>query len=591
MRKFYYLISTVLLCGALSAQSFIEQNANPSPQKSAKVLKAGALLFSNTNINRTTSGIISTEFGAKPSGTRLTNAADDFIVPVGGGWSIDSIYAEGFTNLTVQPDSITVIIYDDVNGAPGTQVAFGRMMNPDPINSDSIPIKFPTPLSLSGGRYWLSIAGYYSLGDSISNARWNWATGPKRNYKEFMLQDAANQFGGFNWTEASALGLTDRSAYFDIFGTVDSMGCEQIAYDSVSLAALSSTSATILLDQEANGTFIIEYDTTGFPLGTGNRMIVPAFSNDTTFTIDSLSSGTFYDFYVIDSCSAANSSVPVGPYTFKTVVTAPYVQNFNTATFPVGWSTYSTTGEPWRLASANIGHSAPADHTTGTGFFAVVDDSENPSSSDVTLRSEFIDVSNLTTPELNFYLYSDAEDGSGVTVAGDTNATFYINLWNGSMWIDSIFLNKGNTMDTNNNVGWEQFFVNLGTYNISGPIAFEFVVDEDHSGGFDDDISLDDISVLEARTVGLTESAAPAYELNIYPNPARDHITLEMKAANNAVVQLQMVNVVGKVVLEKQVNTTNDRITLNVSDFSQGVYFIRTSIDGSNAKVHKVIIK
>jgi hypothetical protein len=592
MKKIYLLLSSFLVVGALSAQNYAATNPNPIKKSKPSTAKAGSLLFSNTNINFTTSGIASTEFGANPVGMRLTNTADDFSVPVGGGWTIDSVYAEGFTNSTTTPDSIRTIIYSDNAGVPGTIISNQMVVNPDLVAASIIPIKLPNSVSLTGGKYWLSIVGSYTLGDTISTTRWNWSTGPTVKSDEFHLQDPANQFGGFSWAAASVLGLSDRSAYFDIFGVVDSSGCGSIDVNDLTIDSTSKTTASVTISSQPTGNWLVEYGVSGFTLGTGTNILVPPFSTtDTNFTISGLTAGTVYDLYIKDSCGVGVSGLNVGPFVYKTIVSAPFTESFNSLVLPAAWSSFSTTGELWSFTPISIGHSAPTDHTTGTGGFAAVDDSETPSSTDVTLETELIDVSSLTTAELSFWLYSDAEDFSGVLVAGDNNATITVDFYDGANWNANIFTNTGNTFSSGTTVGWQQFFVNLGSYTITGPVAFRFIVDEDHSGGFDDDISLDDISVLEARPVGLFENTNSDLAFEVYPNPAKGIVNIAFNAKNiGGKVQVQILDITGKIVLEN--NFTAGKMInkkLNVSNLSSGMYFVRT-IQNSQMQTKKLLI-
>jgi hypothetical protein len=594
MKKVYFLISNLLLIGSLSAQSFMATDLNPVKKVQQQNLKSGVLLFSNTNIARATSGITSTDFGANAAGMQLTNAADDFLVPLGGGWTLDSLYAEGFTNSLTTPDSIRTIIYADNAGVPGAIISNQIIVNPDLVAAAIIPIKFPAPVSLTGGKYWISVIGKYTTGVG-ANTRWNWATGPTVKSDEFQLQDPAGQYGGIAWTSATVFGLADRSAYFDIFGTVDSSGCGIFDVNDLTIDSTSATSVTITISSQPTINWVVEYGTLGFPVfGPGTIINIPPFSGpDTTFIISGLTVGTVYDLYIRDSCRAGFVVISVGPYQFKTIASAPYTESFDLPRLPAAWRNFSSNAELWQFAYVSIGHSAPSDHTSGNGYFAAVDDSETPAIGfDVTLETEKIDVSGLTTAELGFWLYSDAEDFSGVSVPGDNNATITVDFYDGANWNVGVFTNTGNTFSSGTTVGWQQFYVNLGSYAITGPIAFKFIVDEDHSGGFDDDISLDDITVFEARPVGIDDNNSSAYSFELYPNPASDDINVVFNAENvNGSIQIEVLDIRGVMVIQKNLKAgkmINE--TIDVNSLSKGVYFVR-STHQNQIQTKKMIIK
>jgi len=168
----------------------------------------------------------------------------------------------------------------------------------------------------------------------------------------------------------------------------------------------------------------------------------------------------------------------------REVLAAPYLESFeNGGAIPEQWASYSTSGEFWRYNNTNGGHSASTDHTTGTGYFAWVDDSESPSSNDVTLHSPQVDISSLTVPELSFWLYSDNE--------GYSDATISLDIYDGATWQVGVWSHTPNT------AGWEEFVIDLSTY--AGPVEAKFIVDEFNSDYYDD-ISLDDVYFREQPT-------------------------------------------------------------------------------------------
>lgn len=76
----------------------------------------------------------------------------------------------------------------------------------------------------------------------------------------------------------------------------------------------------------------IEYGPAGFIQGAGSRMQA---TND-TLVLNNLMSGTEYEFYVRDSCSATDTSAWVGPVSFLTAFATNYLEDY-TSTTPLGW--------------------------------------------------------------------------------------------------------------------------------------------------------------------------------------------------------------------------------------------------------------
>ena len=160
------------------------------------------------------------------------------------------------------------------------------------------------------------------------------------------------------------------------------------------------------------------------------------------------------------------------------VNTFPYVQNFDASTsIPDAW--VNTSSDPWKFGSSCT-YGASEDHTTGSGYFAWVDDStpyDNPSD----LLSPFFDLTVITAdgriPYLDFYYWIGR---------GTTTSSLNIDIYDGGTW----HLNVG-TYGYHN--GWIGASINLTPYvSTETQIRFRGI---ESTSGYDCDISLDDVSV------------------------------------------------------------------------------------------------
>ncbi len=262
--------------------------------------------------------------------------------------------------------------------------------------------------------------------------------------------------------------------------------------DPSNFVASNATTNSIDLAWMENGiatTWEIEIvDITAGGTATGD----PTVSGVTNpYTAMGLAANNDYQFYVRSECGVNGLSAWVGPVSMTTLcnpVVAPYSENFdNGGAIPTCWTLGG--GEDWLFADgtqAEPGHGgnagAIADHTSGTGFFAWINDS-SPHSLGSALMTPLIDVSGLTTPGLSFWIYSDNE--------GFTNVDFSVDFWDGAAWNTAVY-----TSNTNTN-GWKQVFVDLSGYTITGPVQIRFVVDENNGTDFYDDIALDDVLIDE----------------------------------------------------------------------------------------------
>ena len=117
------------------------------------------------------------------------------------------------------------------------------------------------------------------------------------------------------------------------------------APNSVLTSNISSNSFDLNWTEVGSATtWMIEYDTAGFALGTGNNSVIS--SNPTV--ISSLLANTSYDIYLRSICAIGDSSTWVGPINVTTLCnpfTATYTNNFDSEVLdllPSCWSMYDT---------------------------------------------------------------------------------------------------------------------------------------------------------------------------------------------------------------------------------------------------------
>uniref|UniRef100_UPI0025FC9E93 T9SS type A sorting domain-containing protein n=2 Tax=Nonlabens sp. TaxID=1888209 RepID=UPI0025FC9E93 len=259
--------------------------------------------------------------------------------------------------------------------------------------------------------------------------------------------------------------------------------------------------SSVTIDSVTSDAITVSWSENNTPAGTawevvavpgGDPAPVAGTSNATTnpYTITSLTANTSYDVYVRADCSTTF----VGPTSLTTLcspVVAPYTENFdNAGAIPACWNQGIQNSENWLFADGTASepahggnNGAIVDHTSGTGFFAWVNDS-SPHSTGTSLESVLVDVSGLTSPALSFWINSDREDS--------TNVQFSVDFWDGAAWNIGVYTSNSNTN------GWAQGLVDLSVYTITGPVQARFVVDENNGTDFDDDFAIDDVSFDEA---------------------------------------------------------------------------------------------
>ena len=201
----------------------------------------------------------------------------------------------------------------------------------------------------------------------------------------------------------------------------------------------------------------MEYGLHGFAQGTGTLETVYGSPN---ITLTTLATATAYDVYVRAMCSAADSSLWVGPLTFVTAcdifTTYPYVENFdsysvgstsrpNCWSFPVIFNNaapYITNSYSTSPSNSLFFQSAIADHTTAVSPQFDAD---------------------INTLRVKFMLKAEHTNYSGTFEVGVMSDPFNLSTFESAAIIQP------------ENTAWNEYTVDLNTVTMTGPnryIAF-----------------------------------------------------------------------------------------------------------------------
>lgn len=103
-------------------------------------------------------------------------------------------------------------------------------------------------------------------------------------------------------------------------------------------------------------------------------------------------------------------------------------------------------------------------------------------------------------------------------------------------------------------------------------------------------VSTDGVTFLDSVDVEvnsvLSVDEKPALTVSVAPNPATSYVTVSANGVNSASVTL--VDVLGNVVMKE---TMSGSKTINVSDYKNGIYFLRIESDGLKAITRKIIVR
>jgi hypothetical protein len=321
-------------------------------------------------------------------------------------------------------------------------------------------------------------------------------------------------------------------------------------------------------------TWDIEWGLANFtPTGT------PTIDDVTTnpFTITDLSANTSYDFYVRADCGANNIDVSdwAGPYQFTTAYTVPFTENFDTF-LPQNWR------EGKAILSENTDVTimlSEWDHDDYLNLYT-----NNPSAAiDIwgTYRQDWIITPLIdlgtTDCELQFNLaLTDIDNSNPPEAQGEDNKfAVIISPDGGETWssLNALQMWDNTTTPSFYDIPHTGQTVSLDLSSYSGTIMLGFYGESTvyYTNEYND-LFVDDINI--SQTVDVKEPKL-SEDFIVYPNPTAGIINFDF--LNSNVKKISILDVTGKVIVEKTINNQTDDI--DISNYADGLYLIKLQTD------------
>jgi hypothetical protein len=94
----------------------------------------------------------------------------------------------------------------------------------------------------------------------------------------------------------------------------------------------------------------------------------------------------------------------------------------------------------------------------------------------------------------------------------------------------------------------------------------------------------------ERLSVGIKQNPSFLKNINVYPNPANDHVNIEIVTLIGEEVNYicSITNVLGQELLK--INISNQTTTLNIADLKSGIYFFNIKQNNKVVAVKKVVV-
>ncbi len=255
------------------------------------------------------------------------------------------------------------------------------------------------------------------------------------------------------------------------------------------------------------------------------------------YLLSGLSGNTTYSYYVRAICSATDTSVWNGPFSFTTAC-ASYTLPFNDNLDGTSWvpdninfsptsdnvdqcwtRTPAGTSYSWRVRSLATGSTGtgPSSDVSGTGNYIYTESSYGATGNQAEIISPIINMANAVNPYLRFYYH----------FYGTQINRMYVEGYNGTSWtiLDSIV----GQQQTSETAPWQDTLVSLASY--AGTANFQFRMRAISAGCCAGDLAIDEFSVFDS-------SAAPcATPTNFAASSiACDNVVLDWNSASGTIL-------------------------------------------------------
>ncbi len=233
----------------------------------------------------------------------------------------------------------------------------------------------------------------------------------------------------------------------------------------------------------------------------------------------------------------------------------------------------------WRTYAGptSTGQTGPtADHTTGTsaGKYLYMEPSTYCLDKEAVIITPCVDLRNGSSPTLSLWYHAWGAD----------MGQFHVDLFDGStITSDIIAPILGNQGDE-----WKEMEIDLSPWN-GQVVALRFrgITTCGQKGDFAiDDFSITDVTATDPGQQGLSN------RFRIFPNPASGEVTISLAGAGEQAYTLQVMDLFGRVVMTKQMNSANGYLKeqLGISSLPAGIYVVRL-INDTEAYQAKLTIR
>ncbi len=208
------------------------------------------------------------------------------------------------------------------------------------------------------------------------------------------------------------------------------------------------------------------------------------------------------------------------------------------------------------------------------------------------LLTEVVDISGENDPILTFDLAyarynSNYYDGLRILVSGDCGGSLNIE-YDKSGSVLATVPDDTDPFEPANADQWRNDTIDLSSYSNSQELQVTFV----NVNGYGNNLYIDNINI-QADPTSIQEQDGELPPMSVYPNPARDLLTVEGKFGQQGTVKLRIEDVRGRTVreLSQKAGQGRYKTRIDLSSFEEGIYFLKTVSPGGREDVRKFVVQ
>ncbi len=351
----------------------------------------------------------------------------------------------------------------------------------------------------------------------------------------------------------------------------------------------------ITVDVNGNNIVTNQYHNFSSPLFSGKSMNIPISSpvnfNTGINTIEVITSdpNSRMDNFTLDDTLIMTISV------LPLIDTVPYCTDLESNQSFVGYSSSGGIDSVWKYGSLNDKVLINSPYSGSKAWYT--SDSAYGPLQDQYLFTPYFKVQVYKCYNFSFYHWFDTEynlDGGTIDYTTDKGTTWHtLGSISDTTWFNTPFIQSLDAVKSGwsgSSMGWEKA-QKIVKFLKDGDVQFRFRFGSNstiHKEGWAiDDICFEEVAGA-CSFIGINENRLTNNDLNLFPNPSSDKITLRYSGLNNGKAEIKVYDGTGKLVIFRDAaSLSNTDIEIDISNLPVGIYTVRLNFQNKSEPATK----